>query len=86
MKPGGQGAHREVGSEGLEEKFRAVINEMNRSAKAEARSSPHYGGEGVLIHSAYQGVCGRHGAEGMEMTQGGLGRCFGDRDRSKPGL
>jgi hypothetical protein len=25
-KPGGQGAHREVGSEGLEEKYQAVIN------------------------------------------------------------
>lgn len=46
---------------------------MNRSAKAEARSSLHYGGEGVLTHSAYQGVCGWHGAEGVDVTQGGLG-------------
>ena len=27
---------------------------MNRSAKGGARSSPHYGGEGVLIHPPYQ--------------------------------
>jgi hypothetical protein len=40
---GGQGVHREVESEGHEEKYRAVINggdpEMNRSAKGGARSS-----------------------------------------------
>ena len=38
---------------------------MNRSAKGGARSSPHYGGEGVLIHPPYQGVCGRHGTEDL---------------------
>ena len=40
---GGQGVHREVESEGHEEKYRAVIDgghpEMNRSAKGGARSS-----------------------------------------------
>jgi hypothetical protein len=80
-QPGGQGARREAGSEGPAEKLRAVIEgatpRMNRSAKAGARSSPHYGGEGVLTHPAYQGVCGRHGAEDMGVTQGGLGGCFG---------
>jgi hypothetical protein len=64
---GGQGVYREIESEGSEEKYRAVIEgailEMNRSAKGEARSSLHYGGEGVLIHSPHQGVCGRHGME-----------------------
>ena len=64
---GGQGVHREVGSEGFEEKHRAVIEEatplMNRSAKDGARSSPHYGDEGVLIHPSNQGVCGWHGVE-----------------------
>src|SRR5271157_4509637 len=35
----------------------------NRSAKGGNRSSPHYGGEGVLIHPPHQGVCGRHGTE-----------------------
>jgi hypothetical protein len=51
---GGQGVHREVESEGHEEKYRAVIDgghpKMNRSAKGGTRSSPHYRGEGVLIH------------------------------------
>ena len=64
---GGQGVHREVESEGFEEKHRAVIEEatlkMNRSAKDGARSSLHYGGEGVLIHPSNQGVCGWHGVE-----------------------
>src|SRR6266436_6343272 len=48
---GGQGVHREVESEGHEEKYRAVVDGghpvTNRSAKGGARSSPHYGGEGV---------------------------------------
>jgi hypothetical protein len=45
---------------------------MNRSAKGGARSSLHYGGEGVLIHPPYQGVCGRHGMEDWSVTPGGL--------------
>ena len=45
---------------------------MNRSAKGGARSSPHYGGEGILIHPPYQGVCGRHGTEEQCVTSGGL--------------
>ncbi len=73
---GGQGAHREVGSEGLEEKYRAVIEGatplMNRSAKDGARSSLHYGGEGALTHPSYQGVCGWHGTEDLCVTPGGL--------------
>ena len=48
---GGQGVHREVESEGFEEKYRAVIEGatplMNRSAKGGTRSSLHYGGEGI---------------------------------------
>jgi len=44
----------------------------NRSAKGGARSSLHYGGEGVLIHPPYQGVCGRHGMEDQYVTPGGL--------------
>lgn len=64
---GGQGVHREVKSEGFEEKYRAVIKRrnpaMNRSAKNGERSSLHYGGEGVLIHPLYQGVCGWHDTE-----------------------
>src|SRR6266545_2580922 len=44
----------------------------NRSAKGGARSSPHYGGEGVLIHPPHQGVCGRHGTEDQGVTPGEL--------------
>ena len=44
----------------------------NRSAKDGARSSLHYGGEGVLIHPSYQGVCGRHDTEDLCVTPGGL--------------
>jgi len=45
---------------------------MNRSAKGGARSSWHYGSEGVLTHPSYQGVCGRHGTEDLGVTPGGL--------------
>jgi hypothetical protein len=45
---------------------------MNRSAKGGARSSLHYGDEGVLIHPPHQGVCGRHGTEERRVTSGGL--------------
>lgn len=45
----------------------------NRSAKDGTRSSPHYGGEGVLIHPSNQGVCERHGTEDLCVTLGGLG-------------
>jgi hypothetical protein len=75
---GWQGARREVGSEGHEEKYRAVIEgaipRMNRSAKGGTRSSPHYRGEGVLIHPPNQGVCGQHGTEEQRVTSGGLTR------------
>jgi len=55
---------------------------MNRSAKDGARSSPQYGGEGVLIHPSYQGVCGWHGTEDLSVTPGGLMR-FGDWHSSR---
>jgi len=45
---------------------------MNRSAKGGAKSSLHYGGEGVLIYPSHQGVCGRHGTEDQCVTPGGL--------------
>ena len=47
---------------------------MNWSAKDGARSSPHYGGEGVSIHPSHQGVCRRHGTEEPHVTPGGLVR------------
>ena len=57
---------------------------MNRSAKGGARSSPHYGGEGVLIHPPYQGVCGRHGTEDQDVTPGGLVGFSAGTERSDP--
>ena len=72
---GGQGVHREVESEGHEEKYRAVIDGETRDepvGQKRGRSSLHYGGEGVLILPLYQGVCGRHGMEEQGVTSGGL--------------
>jgi hypothetical protein len=57
---------------------------MNRSAKGGARSSPHYRGEGVLIHPPYQGVCGRHGMEEQRVTSGGLAGSSGGTEVSEP--
>ncbi len=86
--PGRQGVHREVESEGFEEKYRAVIEGatplMNRSAKGGARSSLHYGGEGVLIHPPHQGVCGWHGTEDLDVTPGGLVLVPGWRRDKRP--
>ncbi|MFC1523064.1 hypothetical protein ACFL6Y_11705 [Elusimicrobiota bacterium] len=45
---------------------------MNRSAKEETRSSLHYGGEGDLVHSSNQGVCGQHGMKDFYVTSGEL--------------
>src|SRR5215831_16482877 len=73
---GGQGVHREVESEGPEEKSRAVINGCHPNDEPVGprwvRSSLHYGGEGVLIHPPHQGVCGWHGTEEQRVTPGGL--------------
>src|SRR6478672_5999229 len=48
---GGQGVRSDPESEGFEEKYRAVINggdpEDEQVGQDGARSSPHYGGEGV---------------------------------------
>src|SRR5690349_9767525 len=85
---GGQGVHREVESEGHEEKYRAVIDgghpAMNRSAQGGARSSLHYGGEGVLIHPPHQGVCGQHGTEEQRVTSGELRGSPGGTGVSRP--
>ena len=85
---GGQGVHREMESEGHEEKYRAVIEgaapTMNRSAKGGARSSLQFGGEGVLIHPPHQGVCGRHGTEEQRVTSGELARSPGGTGASEP--
>src|SRR5207248_5770127 len=57
---------------------------MNRSAKGGARSSLHYGGEGVLILPPHQGVCGRHGTEEQHVTSGGLTGSPGGTGVSEP--
>src|SRR3974390_2407213 len=56
----------------------------NRAAKGGARSSLHYGGEGVLIHPPHQGVCGRHGTEDLSVTPGGLPGSSGGTEGSDP--
>ena len=82
---GGQGVHCEVDSEGLAEKYRAVVHrKTNRSAEDGTRSSLHYGGEGVLIHPLYQGVCGWHGTEEQRVTSGGLAKSPGGTGVSEP--
>ncbi len=57
---------------------------MNWSAKGGARSSPHYEGEGVLIHPPHQGVCRRHGTEEQCVTSGGLASFPGGTGISGP--
>jgi len=44
---GGQGVHREVGSEGLAEKHRVVVEQDEPVGQDREWSSLHYGGEGV---------------------------------------
>src|ERR1700730_1166178 len=50
---------------------------MNWSAKAGARSSLQYRGEGVLIHTPHQGACRRHGTEEQCVTSGELAESSG---------
>jgi len=57
---------------------------MNWSAKGGARSSLHYGGEGVLIHPPHQGVCRWHGTEEQSVTSGGLAVFSGGTGISEP--
>ena len=74
-----KGLRRSSGPESM-----GAIPTMNRSAKGEARSSLHYGGEGVLIHSPHQGVCRRHGTEDSCVTPGGLFRFSSGIEISDP--
>ena len=77
-----------MGSEGHEEKYRAVIEgatpTMNWSAKGGIRSSLQYRGEGVLIHPPHQGDCGRHGTEEQRVTSGELAESPGSTGISRP--
>lgn len=73
----GQGAHREVGSEGFAVKRRAVAEREcgEPVGQVQAEASPHYGGEANTWNAwAQQGVCGRHGVKATRVTPGGLVR------------
>src|SRR5207253_4617032 len=73
---GGQGVHREVESEGHEEKYRAVIDgghpEDEPVGQRWGKVEPALWRRRRLIHPPYQGVCGRHGTEEQCVTSGGL--------------
>ena len=69
----GQGAHREVGSEGFEAKHRAVADNGEPVGPFQMMPSPHYGGEGNTWGIwTQQGVCGRRGGKVLCVTPGGL--------------
>ena len=71
----GQGAHREVGSEGFEAKHRAVAEFGEPVGPFQMMPSPHYGGEGNTWGIwTQQGVCGRRGGKVLCVTPGGLVR------------
>ena len=71
----GQGAHREVGSEGFAANHRAVAEQGEPVGQIQVIPSRHYGGEGSTWTTwAQQGVCGRHGVEGACVTPGDLVR------------
>src|SRR3954451_5150988 len=57
---------------------------MNCSPKGGARSSLHYGGEGVLILPPHQGVCRRHGTKEQRVTSGGLAASSVGTGESEP--
>ena len=71
-----KGLRRSSGPESM-----GAIPTMNRSAKEGARSSRHYGDEGVSIRPSNQGVCGRHGAEEHVVTPGDLIGCSACKER-----
>jgi hypothetical protein len=71
----GQGACREVGSEGFEAKHRAVAENGEPVGPIQVMPSLHYGGEGNTWGAwAQQGVCGRRGGKVLCVTPGGLVR------------
>src|SRR5262249_47710497 len=72
----GQGAHREVGSEGFEANRRAVAEVVGEPVgQIQVIPSLHYGGEGSSWGAwTQQGVCGRRGGKATRVTPGGLAR------------
>ena len=66
----GQGAHREVGSEGFEAKHRAVAEIGEPVGPIQVMPSLHYGGEGNTWGTwAQQGVCGRRGGTALALPR-----------------
>jgi hypothetical protein len=75
LEGAGQGAHREVGSEGFEANRRAVADRGEPVGQIQVMPSLHYGGEGSTWGAwTQQGVCGRHGGKAARVTPGGLVR------------
>ena len=68
----GQGACREVGSEGFEAKHRAVADGGEPVGPIQMMPSPHYGGEGNTWGTGHKGVCGRRGGKVLCVTPGAL--------------
>src|SRR5215467_9006588 len=69
----GQGAHREVGSEGFEAKHRVVAEIGEPVGPIQVMPSLHYGGEGNTWGIwTQQGVCGRRGGKVLCVTPGDL--------------
>lgn len=56
----GQGAHREVGSEGFEAKHRAVAEDGEPVGPIQVMPSPHYRGEGSTGETLDGERCQRH--------------------------
>ena len=74
---GGQGAHREVGSEGHEENHRVVIDGSDPEDEPVGQrwgmvEPALWGRRHIGSPPSHQGVCGRHGGEETRVTQGGL--------------
>jgi hypothetical protein len=85
---GGQGVHREVESEGHEEKYRAVIDggypedePVGQGGKGRACTME---AKAFSFIPPYQGVCGRHGTEEQHVTSGGLAGSAGGTAGSEP--
>jgi len=78
----GQGAHREVGSEGFEAKHRAVAEQGEPVGQSPGETEPALRRRRKYLECwAHQGVCGRHGAKGTCVTPGGLVRSCARRGR-----
>src|SRR5712692_4072856 len=71
----GQGAHRDVGSEGFAANHRAVADTGDTGRPSPAATEPAlWGRRKYLGRWTQQGVCGRHGGEGARVTPGDLVR------------